>query len=274
MRRTASTIARMPLPECDWSLYDFIDLGCSRGGSIEHCMSRFGATRGLGLDTSPRKVEQTRTAGYDAIVGDARELDLDGAVSFVSMLDFCEHLPSARVVEDVLAAAARSARDFLYIKHPSFEGKELAESLGVRQYWWDWHGHTAHVRVADYCTMLERIGLANYCVRFLGRIDDSTHATVIPTTMPPDRLASDAAAITDVPFVRFSPPLWRRQDIFIALRPFTRSEWARIIRPTAADAKAMAQSGETEHRARAYAHVAPARDATGEPRTAHSLAPD
>ncbi|MEZ5120454.1 MAG: hypothetical protein R2736_02560 [Solirubrobacterales bacterium] len=39
-------------------------------------------------------------------------------------------------MEAIIAAAARSARDFIFIKHPSFEGQELVEGMGYRQYWW------------------------------------------------------------------------------------------------------------------------------------------
>ncbi|MEX0972452.1 MAG: class I SAM-dependent methyltransferase [Solirubrobacterales bacterium] len=232
------------LENVDWESYDFIDLGCSTGGSIEHCMSRFGAKRGLGIDLDPDKVENTKRTGLDAVVADARELNLDGQVSFISMLDFCEHLPEVETVQEIITAAAASARDFLYIKHPSFEGQEYAEGEGVRQYWWGWHGHTAHVRVADYCTIFDLLGLSAYMIRYIGRVDDSTHPSIIPTTTPMDQSESDAQAITDVPEVSFSPPLWRRQDIFVALRPFETDEWHALTRPTAQDLKLMRATGQ------------------------------
>lgn len=247
------------LNQVDWANYDFVDLGCSSGGSIRHCSVRFGVESGLGIDLDRAKVKKTRAAGFDAVVADARELDLDRGVSFISMLDFLEHLPDLDVVEEILAAAARSARDFIYIKHPSFEGQESAEGQGLRQYWWDWHGHTCHVRVADYCSIFDRLGLANYTVRFLGRVVDSQHPSVIPTTEPVDRSADQAAAVTDVPAVTFSPPLWRRQDIFVALRPFEPEEWIEIVRPTPQDAKLMRESGQLPGGLERYPHLRPKR---------------
>ena len=238
-----TTMAASSLQDVAWEKYDFVDLGCSKGGSIRHCVERFDVGRGLGVDLDPAKVERTREAGFDALVADAAELRLDGQVSFVSMLDFCEHLPNLEVVREVIAAAANSARDFLYIKHPSFEGQQQVEAMGLRQYWWDWHGHTAHIRVADYCRMFEELGLNTYMIRYLGEITHSRHPSIVPTSTPRDLSQEAAAAIVEVPDAIFSPPLWRRQDIFVALRPFERGEWASVVCPTASDRVLM---GETE----------------------------
>jgi capsular polysaccharide biosynthesis protein len=252
----------------DWSRYDFIDLGCSRGGSISHCMSRFGVERGLGIDLDPKKVKSTQEAGFDAVVADARDLGLDGRVSFVSMLDFCEHLPDLAAVEKVIAAAAESAQDFLYIKHPSFEGEARVEELGLRQYWWDWQGHTAHPRVVDYCAIFQRLGLSTYEIRYLGQIADSQHPSIIPTSMPIDQSEADAQSVADNPHVTFWPPLWRRQDIFVALRPFDQSEWRAITRPTNTDRMLLEPWDRyaAEIAERAAAHTGPVTDTESPPK--------
>lgn len=247
------------LADIKWDDYDFVDLGCSNGGSIKHCMMRFGVERGLGVDIDERKVARTKAEGFDAVVADARELDLDRQVSFVTMLDFFEHLPGLGYVYDILEAAARSARDFIYIKHPSFEGQERVEADGLRQYWWDWHGHTAHVRVADYCSMFDQLGLNTYLVRYIERMDSSDHPSIVPTSTPKDCSLEEAAKITNEPAVAFDPPLWRRQDIFIALRPFSRAEWADVTRPTANDAKIMSASGQFGDIEDLPAHLRPVR---------------
>lgn len=229
----------------EWAEYDFIDLGCSSGRSVGYGMKRFGGRRGIGVDLDERKLSQARDAGIEVVRGDATQLKLDKCVRFVSMLDFLEHLPDLATVEAVIASAAQSATDFLFIKHPSFEGLEQVETQGVRQYWWDWHGHTAPIRVADYCQMFDRLGLRRYMIRYLGRIDDSQHESIIPTTMPRDQSADVAAHVRDKPFVRFSPPVWRRQDIFVALRPFSDEEWHHLTEPTPADLKMIASDPTT-----------------------------
>jgi hypothetical protein len=234
------------LEQVDWADFDFIDLGCSTGGSIDHCLGRFNARRGLGVDLDPRKVDRTRDAGFDAVTADAAQLRLSGQVSFISMLDFCEHLPNLATVHDVIAAAADSARDFLYIKHPSFEGEDRVESMGLRQYWWDWHGHTSHIRVPDYCQIFESLGLGTYMIRFLGKVTHSRHPSIVPTGAPRDLSEADAAAITDIPDGIFSPPLWRRQDIFVALRPYDPEEWRSITEPSRSDLVLMREGEDPE----------------------------
>ena len=232
------------LESVDWSLYDFIDLGCSKGTSIRHCMSRFGVKRGIGVDLNPAKVNSANEAGFDAVVGDARDLRLSERVSFVSMLDFCEHLPDLGSVEEVLAAAAEIAQDFLYIKHPSFEDEIRVEEMGLRQYWWDWLGHTTHIRVNDFCSMFDRLGLSTYMIRYIERISDSSHPSIIPTTMPPDQTGVQAEAITKTPIATFTPPLWRSQEIFVALRAFEPEAWREITRPSQNDLKKVQATGQ------------------------------
>lgn len=232
---TDSATTAAVLDEVDWSRYDFIDLGCSSGRSIGYCQRRFGAKRGIGVDLSPAKVEQARNAGVEAVLADATKLNATKQVRFVSMLDFLEHLPNTETVEAVLAAAAEAATDFIYIKHPSFEGEEVLTSLGLRQYWWHWHGHTAHIRTTDYCAMFDRLGLRQYMIRNIEPIYDSNHPTIIRNDLPIDQSAEEAAAQSDTPFHRFEQPVFRRQDIFIALRPVDAEVWADITKPMRRD---------------------------------------
>jgi SAM-dependent methyltransferase len=243
-----------PIEAVNFAEYDFVDLGCSTGGSLKHCVRRFGVQRGIGVDNNAAKVAEAKAAGFDAVQADASRLDLDRQVSFVSMMNFLEHLPSLEVVEQTIAAAARSARDFLYIRHPSFEGEELQESLGVRQFWWHWEHHPAHIHVADYCTMFERLGLNTYKIRYVGRIDDTSDPSIIPTSMPVNVNEATAAA-TEAPFMQLPHPLWRRQDIFVALRAFEPHDWAAITRPTARD---MGRQERKQQRKRERRRAAPA----------------
>ena len=217
--------------DVDWGRYDFVDLGCSHGGSLEYCEKRFGADRGIGLDIDPGKVEGARAAGHDAVVADVTELDVHDQVRFVSMMDFLEHLPSLGTVEAVIEGAARLATDFLFIRHPSFEGEDYLGSIGLRQYWWHWRGHPTHPHVEDYCQIFERLGLGLYTIRYSGEIADSLDPSVLVDDEPIDQGPFDPRAHTARPYVAFSRPLWRLQDIFVALRAFDPrgQEWAAIV---------------------------------------------
>ncbi|MBA3421576.1 MAG: class I SAM-dependent methyltransferase [Thermoleophilaceae bacterium] len=218
------------LDAVDWGRFDFLDLGCSRGASTAYCRRRFGARRGIGVDLDPVKVGEAVRAGHEAVQADATTLEVPVPVRFVSMIDFLEHLPGLEAVEAVLGRAASVATDFLYIQHPSFEGEGFVEGLGVRQYWWHWSGHTAHPQVADYCSMFERLGLDRYSIRFRGLVRDSRHPSVIPLGTRKNQHAFDPALHPPKPHLTFARPLWQMQEIVIALRPFRRREWARIVK--------------------------------------------
>jgi hypothetical protein len=230
--------------EVEWEAYDFIDLGCSKGDSIVHCRKRFGVERGAGIDLSPAKVARTQELGFDAYLADAATLDLQKRVSFISMMNFLEHIPNVEIAASIIAAAARSAKDFLFIRNPSFEGEAVAEHIGYRQYWWNWRPHPCHMTVADYCEIFDSLGLSSYKIRYIEKITDTSHDTVIPIDMAINVNAKTAKE-TVTPAVALAAPWWRRQDIFVALRPFEPAEWAEITRPVKQDIAYMKAGGQT-----------------------------
>ena len=217
--------------QVDWAKHDFIDLGSSRGRSMRYCMSRFGATAGIGVDLNPKRVKETRKSGLDAVQGDARALNVDKAVRFVSMMDFLEHLPNLKAVQAVIASAAEAATDFLFIFHPSFEGEEYLAEIGLRQAWWDWRVHSAHIHVDDYCQILDRLGLRQFFIRPVKPVPDSSHPSVLPVSAPPNQKEYDPESHPAKPSLEFPRPLWRAQEIFVALREMDSEEWATITQP-------------------------------------------
>lgn len=184
---------------------------------------------GVGIDIDPQKVAAARAAGVEAYVGDATSLQLDNAVRFVSMLDFLEHLPSIDTVEAVLASAAQAATDFLFIVHPSFEGEEYVRLLGLQQYWHEWSGHTAHIRVADYCSMFDKLGCHQYVIRYKHAVRDSSDATIHSVASGKNQGPYDALIHPPKPLVRFEQSLWRSQHILVALRTFDLAEWRKLV---------------------------------------------
>lgn len=219
----------------NWSNYDFIDLGCSKGGSLKHCMSRFKVKRGIGVDINKNKVALTLEAGYEAVVADARNLEGEGQVSFVSMMNFLEHLPNLQMVEDVILSASRVAKDFLFIRNPSFEGMEWSEMIGYQQYWWHWPFHPSKIKIYDLCDIFDRNGLGPCTVRFFDPVTDTGHETVIPMSLG-DRVGGKAAREYVREEIKPLPAGWfRRQDVFVALRPFSIEEWQAVTKPARSD---------------------------------------
>jgi SAM-dependent methyltransferase len=239
---TARLGGRAELAEMDLADVDFLDLGCSRGGSIAYCTKRFHAGQGLGIDASPEKVREAQEAGTSAVLADATALGIQKSVRFVSMMQFLEHLPDPNAVEAAIGSAATAATDFLFIHHPSFEGEAYLESLGLRQYWWHWRGHPSHVMVEDYCNMFERLDLRQYMIRYIEPVEHSSHPTILPVSSPIDQFDYDAREHPPKPSVRLRRPVWRFQEIFVALRPLRTKEWNRITAPR--PARAGARRGE------------------------------
>lgn len=125
--------------------YDFIDFGCSKGNSLKFGFERLGAVRGIGLDKDPRKVEATRSLGYEAVELDIAALQAyKNSVSFVLMFHFLEHLPGYRVARSCIVSGLAAARDYVFIKQPWFDSDSWLFDQGVKFYWSDWRGH-------DYC---------------------------------------------------------------------------------------------------------------------------
>jgi len=221
------------LAAIDWGRYDFLDLGCRGSGSLAYCRKRFGAGRGVGIGGDPAAVAAARAAGFEAVVADVGALPEAGVgpVRFVAMMDLLERLPDLAAVERAVAAAAASATDFLFIRHPSFEGEAYLAELGLRQYWWYWTSMRTHLDVADFCLLFDRLGLRRYHVRYRERVADASHPSVLGSDEPINQHAFDPARHRPKPAVRFLEPVWRAQDIFVALRPFAPAEWDRIVGP-------------------------------------------
>lgn len=204
------------IDDVDLADYDFIDLGASVGGSLEHAARLFGG-RGLGVDVDPRKVQRARELGRDVVVGDCLQLPAKPVVRFAVLDNFLEHLPSLAQVREMLAVSVRIATDFVYIVHPSFEDEGYLNSLGLKQYWHDWHGHPSHILLADFEDMLTGLGATSVKIRPVGRIRDSSHSSLLPLAAPPDQHHYDVTKHGPKPVVAFDRPVYERYIIEVSL---------------------------------------------------------
>ena len=232
VNQSASYQSPLPTPDdVDWSAVDFLDFGCSNGGSVSYCSNRFGGGQGIGIDIDEAKVRSALTSGVSAVHGDAAHIDLAHQVRFVSMMHFLEHLPTFDSVRDALRSASLLATDFIYIRHPSFEGEGYLNSCELRQYWWDWSGHPTHITINDYCGLFDELGLHPYTIRYLYPVKDSSHPSILPSSAPRNQHEYDPDSHTPKPRFQFPSPLWEQQEIFIALRGFSREEWLALTAP-------------------------------------------
>ncbi|MCB9854446.1 MAG: class I SAM-dependent methyltransferase [Phycisphaerales bacterium] len=215
--------------------FDFADFGSCEGGSIDYCSRRFNAPRGLGIDILESEVEKMRASGFDALCADITKFDCPTAsFRFVSMMDFLEHLPDFDVVREIVAGAKRIARDFLFIRHPSFEDEHYLNAVGLKQFWTDWPGpggHTAKLTVADFTALFDSLGFNQYKIHFRSPALDSNDSVILPIDAPPNQHHYSSEAHGPKPFVKFPRPLFGQIDFFVAVRPIRQQEWSQIILP-------------------------------------------
>lgn len=84
----------------------WIDIGCG-AGSLLRAIARAG-WRAQGTEIAPQPVQMLRAEGYDVLLGDAAELELEsGAYDVVSLIEVIEHVPDPRALMRRAAALLR-----------------------------------------------------------------------------------------------------------------------------------------------------------------------
>jgi hypothetical protein len=197
-----------------FSNYDFLDFGCSKGGSMKFAQATFGG-RGLGLDIDPVKVEASRAAGFDAAVQDVSKLDPEtmGRVRYVIMSHFLEHVPSLHAVRDIIRSACRVSDDFVLIQQPYFDADGYLFDLGLKLYWSSWRGHPNHMTRLEMLNVLREVALKTGIRRFfIGArypIRSSKAPEIHPLLSPIDQVNWSRAQHGDKPSVNFNQPVFR-----------------------------------------------------------------
>ena len=147
------------------------------------------------------------------------------------MMDFLEHQPDEATAAMLLEKFARTARGWLFIRHPSFEPAdvEYMESLGVKFGWTDWTGHWNMMTVADFERVFASFGWRDYAILPHMAFFDSSHESIVPLSAPTDTERHDEAAFGPKPAVEFARPIFGRFDIFVRLDArMSEQEWHSI----------------------------------------------
>ncbi len=204
--------------------YDFLDFGCSAGGSIERSMRLFGGRRGLGLDLSEEKVAATRHAGYDAVVQDVTDIDgHEDCVRFVTMAHFLEHLPGIAEARSCVESAVLAAREFVFIRQPFFDADGDLFQHGLKLYWSHWIGHSLHMtslELHDVLRPLLRSGrIHRFAIYAQGPIADSSNDAVHSIDSPIDQHEWDADVHPGKPAVSFRGNTYRQLKAMVTIDP-------------------------------------------------------
>lgn len=205
-----------PRERIDTSKYDFLDLGCKKGGSIAWCQKKYGG-KGLGVDLDPEWVKEATQNGFDVICQDILTLDFPkNSFRYVAMMDFLEHLPDRDSVKKVLAKCKKWARDFFFIHHPSFEDKEYLKKYKLKIDWTDGYNHTCPLTVNDFEEIFKELGITNYKIEQQKQIIDSKDPHIIPIDAPFDtHLYSEE--LGPKPNIKFEKPVYARIEIMVSL---------------------------------------------------------
>ena len=204
----------------DFTQYEFLDFGCSIGGSLKKYSKLFRAQgKGLGLDINPEKVKKANSNGHEAIVCDIRELKLSNCVRFILMSHFLEHLPGIRDVRSILAVACHAAREFVFIRQPYYDADTYLFRLGLKLYWSDWSGHPNNMTCLEFhnilAPMLRDNRMSRFCLYGFGTIQNSMSSEIHNLDSPTNQHDWDPEKHSEKRYVEFDLPVYREVIVLI-----------------------------------------------------------
>jgi hypothetical protein len=211
-------------PSATFDGYDFVDFGCSSGGSMQFAKHKLGGSRGVGLDIDQNKVDASRRAGFDAHVADVTAIDANstGTVRFVTMMHFLEHLYTLEMAEKCIRSACSIADEFVFIRQPFFDADDYLAEFGLRLYWSHWHGHRNHMTAADFQRILEDLLSQGQIRRFIlfnrTKITDSDDPCVHPLSSPINQHQWEAGKHAPKDYHEFDTGVYREVGAIIQTR--------------------------------------------------------
>ncbi len=232
--------------------YDFLDFGCSSGGSIEHYEKIFRA-KGLGLDIDPKKVKLSIQKGFDAIVFDITKIEikqkvrlgimsyflkhiqsifdsivfditkieLKQKVRFCIMSHFLEHIPSIKNVKILIEKACFVIDEFLIIRQPYFDADHYLFINGFKFFWSDWTGHSNHMTLLNFYNILKPLKDNNKLKKFsfygLHPVIDSNNDAIHNLDSPTNQHAWNKQKHSVKNYIKFSIPIYKEILVIVDL---------------------------------------------------------
>jgi hypothetical protein len=260
MSETTPPLDRSPLlRELRQGKFDFLDLGCSRGGSIDQAKRLFNAERGLGIDIDSKKIEEATAAGHDAVAFDIHELPNRPLVRFAIMSHFLEHIPNRKDVGLFIRHAISSSREFVFIRQPYFDADGYLYRRELKLYWSDWHGHPNTMSTFNFHSILAPLRnkgiIGDFSIHLRGPIASSAHDAVHPVGAASGQHEYDPALHPPKPMDVTLDDVFEETMVFITKPgiehhgPFGNVKFDRTV----FDSSALQQAPEVE---RALAHSA------------------
>jgi Methyltransferase domain len=193
--------------------FDFVDFGCSNGDSIRLGKSRFGGTRGLGIDIDEKKVKACRDAGLDAVIFDIMAIPNEKLFRFAILSHFLEHIRDPLNVASYLRKACSISTAFVYIQQPYFDADAYLARHDFKLYWSDWHGHPNHMSALDLRNLLREIQDSGFAISFSvyarGLITSSEDPSVHGQLSPRDQHQYDPTVHPPKKQMVFTEPVYK-----------------------------------------------------------------
>jgi len=171
--------------------YDFMDFGCSKGGSLLFGEQGLGGIKGLGIDCEQSKVDLTRAAGFDAVKFNIHDIADKKVVRFVVMSHFLEHVPDPADVNAFMQKACSISTDFVFIQQPFFDADGYLANKGLKLFWSDWRGHPNRMTSLEVYVLLRNLKeeglISNYSINFKGKILSSDDRRIHSILSPIDQ---------------------------------------------------------------------------------------
>jgi SAM-dependent methyltransferase len=204
----------------DTAKFDFLDFGCSSGGSLHLAKKRFGGKAGLGIDNSPEQCALARKNGFKVLCADARTVVLPNkSVKFSMLAHFLEHLPNVSATKEVLQTAARASTDFLFIEGPSFDFDVYLRNRGLKFFWTDGCGHHNLLQLHTLKTLITKLPAHSYTVMLEQPfVKDSSSRDIHSLKSPYNVTYYDKKIHPPKPLVKFDKHVFRSFIVFVWLR--------------------------------------------------------
>jgi ABC-2 type transport system ATP-binding protein len=207
--------------------YDFLDLS-EDGARMAFCSRHFGGI-GLGISPDGTVADNIGRHGFDALAANPFEVAFPpGHFQYVSTMDSLFLMTSPEFAEAILVRAARWARDFIFMRLPSFEDEHYLRAIGLKHFWADWTGAPFHLRLDQLTAMLRSLGLDRYCITLRRPSLSSDSPSILPLAAPPNQGEYDPLLHGKKPLIFFPSPVYEQIDFFIPLREFEPDEWRQI----------------------------------------------
>lgn len=239
--------------------FDFLDFGCSRGGSIAWSKKTLGGTHGLGIDIAAKKVAEAQEAGHAAVLFDIKDIPPEPLVRFTVMSHFLEHVPSPEDVKTFIRRACQVSTDFVFIKQPYFDADGYLLQNGLKLYWSDWRGHPNPMTTLTFYRLLTQLQAEGVVHRFSihgkNPITSSDSHCIQSAGAPTDQHHFDAARHPAKPAgIEFTMPVFQETVVQITMPGMDHaSPFAKF--PT--DSVIVDEHGNFSRRANAQPHSPP-----------------